>query len=58
MENCMHEGEEYTWIEYDARGIPLARVCDKCVEHKLSQYRPEVLYNADYAADENIEEIW
>jgi hypothetical protein len=29
--------------ENDARGIPLARVCDACVDEKLSAYRPEVL---------------
>jgi len=56
MDKCMHEGEEYTWIEKDARGIYLARVCDKCVEQVLSKYRPEVLRNANYWADENIEE--
>lgn len=32
-----------TWWEYDAQGIALARVCDVCVDAKLSQYRPEIL---------------
>ena len=40
----------------DARGIPLARVCPKCREQKLSGYRPEVLTDSNYEADEPIEE--
>ena len=39
----MHEHEEYVWDEYDAQGIFLCRVCDGCVEEKLSKYRPEIL---------------
>lgn len=46
-----------SWVEYDARGIPLARVCDVCVEAKLSKYRPEVLTNPQYDTyGEQIEE--
>tara|TARA_R100001594_G_scaffold149032_1_gene205712 strand:+ start:823 stop:1239 length:417 start_codon:yes stop_codon:yes gene_type:complete len=41
-----------TWFEHDARGIPLAKVCDNCRELKLSKYRPEVLTNPQYAHDE------
>jgi hypothetical protein len=51
---CMHEGED-SWWEYDARGIPLCKVCDRCEETKLSMYRPEVLTNSNYTADEPIE---
>ncbi len=40
----------------DARGIPLARVCPKCRAEKLSHYRPEVLSDSNYEADEPIEE--
>ena len=43
-----------TW-EHDARGIPLCRVCPKCRTKKLSHYRPEVLTNPNYEADEPIE---
>jgi len=39
---CMHENQS-TWDEYDAQGIFLCRVCDGCVEEKLSKYRPEIL---------------
>jgi hypothetical protein len=38
---CDHS--EPTWIETDAQGIYLARVCDKCVDEVLSKYRPEIL---------------
>lgn len=40
----------------DARGIPLARVCEKCLEEKLAHYRPEVLTDSNYCADEPIED--
>lgn len=40
----------------DARGIPLARVCEKCREQKLSGFRAEVLTDSNYEADEQIEE--
>ena len=52
---CNHEGE-HSWWEHDARGIPLCKVCDRCEEAKLSMYRPDVLYNPKYQADEQIEE--
>lgn len=44
-----------SWEEYDARGIYLTRVCDKCQQAKLSIYRPEVLTNSNYEANEPIE---
>jgi hypothetical protein len=34
---------EGSWWEYDARGVPLCRVCDVCRKEKLSHYRPEIL---------------
>jgi len=49
-------GEE-SWWEFDARGIPLDRVCDKCVEKKLARYRPEILTGyTQEDVDEQIEE--
>ena len=47
--------DDFRWIEYDARGYALGRVCDKCVKQKLSKYRPEVLTDSDYEADEPFE---
>ena len=51
---CSHRGQ-YAWWEYDARGIEIAKVCDKCVKHKLAGYRPEVLTDYNYECDEPIE---
>lgn len=46
------------WAEYDARGIYLTTVCEHCRTAKLSKYRPEVLTDAWYDADEPIEPDW
>jgi hypothetical protein len=35
-------------IAYDARGIPLCRVCAHCRKDRLSKYRPEVLTDSNY----------
>jgi hypothetical protein len=54
---CKHENE-YSWWESDAQGIPLARVCDNCVDTVLARYRPEILSGYTQAdVDESIEEI-
>ena len=45
-----------SWWENDARGIPLARVCDDCRERKLKGYRPDVLTDSNYWSDEPIED--
>lgn len=56
MKPCTCGSGRNSWWENDARGIPLARVCTECKEKKLSVYRPEVLTNSQYEADEPIEE--
>lgn len=45
-----------SWWENDGRGIPLCRVCEKCVDAKLSKYKPEIIqgYGQD-DVDEPIE---
>lgn len=48
-------GLDSTWKK-DARGIPLARTCAECHRTKMARYRPSVLTNQNYAADEPIEE--
>ena len=55
MKFCNCGSGQASWWESDARGIPLARVCLECVDKKLSKYRPEVLTNSNYYADESIE---
>lgn len=47
-------GEDSYW-EYDAKGIPLARVCSKCKEKQLKVYRKEVLEDSNYECDEPID---
>ena len=57
MSRCTNPSHrDDSWWEYDARGIPLARVCDTCEKEVLSKYRPEVLTDSNYYADEPIEE--
>ena len=34
---------EPSWWVNDGRGIPLARVCDRCKSEKLKQYRPDIM---------------
>lgn len=48
--------EHFGYPEYDARGIYLTTVCDKCRDVKLSPYRREVLEDPEYECDEPIEE--
>lgn len=52
----LHRKGDGSWWEHDARGIPLARVCAGCKKEKLKGYRPEVLSNPNYQADEPIED--
>ena len=53
---CDHTKEE-SWWEYDYQGIPLARVCSKCVDERLATYRPEILTGYSQAdVDEPIDE--
>lgn len=48
-------GLESFW-QNDARGIPLCRTCTKCHKAKMKTYRPDVLADPNYWADEAIEE--
>ena len=50
-----HTKDDGSWWENDARGFPLARVCDRCRADKLAKFRPDVLTDGDYYADEPIE---
>jgi hypothetical protein len=49
MRKCNCGSGLFSWWEYDSQGIELCRVCDKCREKKLAQYRPEILigYNQE-----------
>jgi hypothetical protein len=53
---CDHKKEDSWWV-HDGQGIPLARVCDKCIDEVLSKYNPVVLGHYTQAdIDEPIEE--
>lgn len=39
----MSHDKQNSWWMNDAKGIPLSRVCDECLEHVEAQYAPEVL---------------
>ena len=52
---CPCGSNKPSWWENDARGIPLARVCEKCRKQKLAKYRPDVLSDPNYWHDEPIE---
>ena len=45
---------ESGWI-FDARNIPLCRVCPECKKNKLAKYRRDVLINSNYECDELID---
>lgn len=53
---CDCESVLYSRPLVDARGIFCTNVCDKCEDEKRSKYRPEIFEDANYAADEDIEE--
>ncbi len=48
--------QDESWPEYDARGIYLFKVCQRCARHKLATIRPDVLADPQYEADEPIDE--
>ena len=53
---CPCNSGKPSWWENDARGIPLCRVCESCEKEKLARYRPDVLTDPNYWADEAIDE--
>lgn len=55
---CLNDvfSEKQSWWERDAQGIPLARVCELCIDAKLSDFRPEILTGYNQSdVDEPIE---
>lgn len=47
-----HTKENSYWI-YDARGIPVKRVCYLCEEKVKATYRPEIFDDPSYPTEEN-----
>ncbi len=56
LQQCPCGSGEWPEAHHDARGIFLCYACDKCEAEKLSHYRPDVLTDPNYWADEPIEE--
>ena len=52
---CTCGSGKYSEWEYDGQGIPLCRVCDDCIDERLSVYRPEIL--SPYTQDDVDEPI-
>ena len=56
LPECPCGSEEFAQMEFDARGIELGFMCDKCRKEKLSHFRRDVLEDPNYECDEDIEE--
>jgi hypothetical protein len=55
LQHCPCGSGEFPSAQHDARGIFLCYTCDKCEAEKLSHFRPDVLTDSNYWADEPIE---
>jgi hypothetical protein len=54
MKTCFCGSGKPRRANHDARGIFLTFTCDDCHEQKMSGFRPEILTNPNYEADEPI----
>lgn len=52
---CPCGSGKLSYWQYDARGIELCRTCDDCHDKKMAGYRPDVLNDPNYWADEPID---
>jgi hypothetical protein len=52
---CSCGSGKLRYENYDARGIFLCFTCSACHAARMARYRPEVLTNPGYTADERIE---
>lgn len=56
MRTCPCGSGRERFAQHDARGIFLRYTCTKCHDREMARYRPEVLNNHNYYADEAIDE--
>ncbi len=56
LQNCPCGSGQFPIPRYDARGIFLCYVCEKCEEMQMSKYRPDVLVDGNYWHDEPIDD--
>jgi len=54
-DGCLCGSGEFPAEVFDARGVYVTVVCDRCRAERLKGYRPEIFTDSDYAADEPIE---
>ncbi len=52
---CKDSGE-YMYLLSDARGIPVANVCNKCEDEVKGRYRPDIFEDSQYWHDEPLYE--
>ena len=55
LEKCHCGSGLEAYLEEDARGIFIGYMCTTCKAERLKGYRPEVLNDPNYEADEPIE---
>ena len=55
MRKCTCGSNEIGEEIYDARGIYVTIVCDKCKEEKLKGYRSDIFSDPNYWTDEEVE---
>jgi hypothetical protein len=55
LQQCPCGSGQFPDAQYDARAIFLCYTCSKCEREKLKGYRPDVLSDPNYWADEAIE---
>tara|TARA_X000001036_G_scaffold107424_1_gene100513 strand:+ start:18708 stop:18917 length:210 start_codon:yes stop_codon:yes gene_type:complete len=56
IKDTIYKCDDYRYTIYDARGIPLGRVCEKCEGARKETFRPEVLSDSNYWTDEELDE--
>lgn len=52
LRECPCGSGQFPDAQHDARGIFLCYTCSKCERKKMAGYRPEVLTNSRYEADD------
>jgi hypothetical protein len=52
LQVCPCGSGSWPTARHDARGIFLCYVCERCEAKKMAGYRPEVLTNSNYEADD------
>jgi len=53
---CSCGSQEFSYPLYDARGIFVTNVCEKCEDEVKRGFRPEIFTDCGYECDEPIDE--